>query len=275
MPDAKRKEAGKLRVLVVGTSRLMTSAWSAAIGSSSTIETVGEVTSPEEALALVPHSDVVLFCALTQVEAGVEWVRVITRAFPESRILAVGIPNLEHVILGYVEAGACAYLSDEETIDCVLESLSGAVHGQAYVAPEVAPALIARLARLRQAYVEPESLGSRLGALTPREREILELIAQNLGNRQIADRLLIEIGTVKNHVHSILDKLSMESRHQVAAHLIGRKGIWGEMELDPLVSSRPVLQETGNPAPAGKSDGHERRRDEFLLAPSPRSREDV
>jgi two-component system response regulator DegU len=197
MPDAKRKEAGKLRVLVVGTSRLMTSAWSAAIGSSSTIETVGEVTSPEEALALVPHSDVVLFCALTQVEAGVEWVRVITRAFPESRILAVGIPNLEHVILGYVEAGACAYVSDEETIDCVLESLSGAVHGQAYVAPEVAPALIARLARLRQAYVEPESLGSRLGALTPREREILELIAQNLGNRQIADRLLIEIGTVK------------------------------------------------------------------------------
>jgi len=189
--------------------------------SSKEFELAGAATNLEECLSKVPGCDVVLFCALTQVEAGVEWVRLITRAFPDCRILVVGIPHQEHVILAYIEAGACAYVPEEETIERVLESLPGVLRGEAFVAPELAPALIARLTRLRQAYVEPESLGTRLEALTPRQREILALIAHNLSNQQIADRLLIELGTVKNHVHNILDKLSMESRHQAAARLHG------------------------------------------------------
>jgi two-component system NarL family response regulator len=206
------------RVLLAGVNPLLTSMWTAAIATRPGLTLAGAATSIEETLALAPHCDVLLLSVVGQVESGVEWVRLITRTFPESRILVVGIPHQEHVILGYIEAGASAYVPEDETVEQVLESIPGVVRGEAYVAPDVAPALIGRLARLRQAYAEPETIGTRLEALTPRERQILELIARELSNRDIAETLLIEVGTVKNHVHSILEKLSVESRHQAASY---------------------------------------------------------
>jgi DNA-binding NarL/FixJ family response regulator len=212
-----RKPAETVRVLVAGTSPLLTSVWSATLASAPGFHVVGTSTTLEETLPLVPHCDVLAFCPGTQLESGVEWVRMLTQTFPESRILAVGLPHQDHIILAFIEAGACAYVPQDETVDSVLRSLAGLVRGEAFVAPEVAPALIGRLARLRQAHIDPDTIGTRLEPLTAREREILELIASQLTNRDIATRLSIEIGTVKNHVHSILEKMSLESRHQAAA----------------------------------------------------------
>ncbi len=253
-----------LRVLVAGPSPLMTSVWSTAIASSTRFSLVGNATSVEETLALAPESDVVLLSALTQVEAGVEWVRLVTRVHPESRILVVGIPHEEHVILAYVEAGASAYIPQQETVERVLEWLPRVARGEAHISPEVAPALVARLARLRQAYVEPESLGTRLEALTPREREILDLVARNLSNRQIAERVLIEVGTVKNHVHNILDKLSLESRHQVASQLHGWRVATVELVPSRLQRGGSTDSEDRDPAAAGRPPdcaAHSRARD--------------
>ncbi|HET7009327.1 MAG TPA: response regulator transcription factor [Anaerolineales bacterium] len=217
MPDP-RKESDTVRVLTAGLNPLLTSVWSAAIATRPEMVLIGATSTIEETLALVPHSDVVLLSVVGEVEAGVEWVRMITQAFPDSRVLVVGIPHQEHIILGYIEAGASAYVPEDETVERVLESLPAVMRGEAHVAPEVAPALIGRLARLRQVYAEPETIGTRLEALTPRERQILELIARDSSNRDIAENLLIEVGTVKNHVHSILEKLSMQSRHQAASY---------------------------------------------------------
>jgi two-component system NarL family response regulator len=204
---------------VLGPNPLQTSVWSTAISATPTMSLAGSFTNVDELLPTVPECDVVLLNAAQQVEQGVEWVRQITRTHPDSRIVVAGIPSHEHVILAYIEAGALAYVPQEETVERVLEALPAVLRGEAFVAPDVAPALIGRLTRLRQAYIEPETAGSRLGTLTPRERQVLELLAQCLSNREIADRLLIEIGTVKNHVHNVLDKLSMSNRRQAASYL--------------------------------------------------------
>jgi DNA-binding NarL/FixJ family response regulator len=227
-----------MRVLIAGSNAMQTSVWSAAIASRPELKGVGTTTTLEDTLPLVPHSDILLLSVAGHVEAAVEWVRTITRTFPDSRILVAGIPHQEHIILGYVEAGASAYVPEDETVQSVLESLPAAMRGEAHIASDVAPALIGRLARLRQSYAEPETLGTRLEALTPRERQILELIADNLSNRAIADALLIEVGTVKNHVHSILEKLSMESRHQAAAYFQSARQ--GEGPAEPLAGSEPA-----------------------------------
>ena len=210
---------GAVRVLVAGSNPLLTSVWSTALATGPGFHLVGTSTTLEETLPLVPHADVVMFCPGTQVESGVEWVRILAQTFPDSRILVVGIPHHEHVILGFIEAGACAYVPQDETVEGVLRALQAIVRGEAFVAPDVAPALIARLIRLRQAHLDPDTIGTRLEALTAREREILELVAAELTNRDIAYQLSIEVGTVKNHVHSILDKMSLASRHQAAAYL--------------------------------------------------------
>jgi DNA-binding NarL/FixJ family response regulator len=73
--------------------------------------------------------------------------------------------------------------------------------------------------RYAQLFLEIETGVHDSANLTPREREILDLIAQGLTNQQIADRLVIEVGTVKNHVHSILQKLDVSSREDAAAYL--------------------------------------------------------
>jgi RNA polymerase sigma factor (sigma-70 family) len=76
-----------------------------------------------------------------------------------------------------------------------------------------------RVTELAQLFGEIESGINEAIDLTPREREILELIGQGLTNQEIADRLVIEVGTVKNHVHSILQKLDVSSREAAASHL--------------------------------------------------------
>jgi DNA-binding NarL/FixJ family response regulator len=241
----------RVRVVIAGSNPLQTSVWSAAVITRPELELVGSATTLEDSLPLVPHSDIVLLSVAGHVETAVEWVRTITRNFPDSRILVAGIPHQEHIILGYIEAGASAYIPEDETVEKVLVSLPAALRGEALIAPDIAPALIGRLARLHQSYSEPETVGTRLEALTGRERQILELIARNMSNRDIADSLLIEVGTVKNHVHSILEKLSMESRHQAAAYFQGARDRGRPPASEDLSSGDPRVDPRAGGSPEG------------------------
>jgi DNA-binding NarL/FixJ family response regulator len=83
----------------------------------------------------------------------------------------------------------------------------------------MAGVLIQRLAELAQLFSDVEAIIDQPHELTPREQEILELIGEGLTNQEIANRLYIELGTVKNHVHSILQKLNVDSRRKAAAFL--------------------------------------------------------
>jgi two-component system, NarL family, nitrate/nitrite response regulator NarL len=79
--------------------------------------------------------------------------------------------------------------------------------------------MIERLSDLAQMFADVENSITDAPGLTPREIEVLELIGEGLTNQQIAERLVIEIGTVKNHVHSILEKLNVSNRGEAAAYL--------------------------------------------------------
>lgn len=91
--------------------------------------------------------------------------------------------------------------------------------GEALVSPNIAAALMSRVSELAQLFADVESGLNEAADLTPRECEILGLIGQGLTNQEIADRLVIEVGTVKNHVHSILQKLEVGNRRDAAAYL--------------------------------------------------------
>jgi DNA-binding NarL/FixJ family response regulator len=147
--------------------------------------------------------------------------RALRAALPNTTLVALAVPESEADVLGCAEAGISAYVPLEGSLQELLATVRGAVRGEARCPPQIAASLFRRLAAL-SSWERGPSPSSRVTArLTAREREVMGLIEDGLSNKQIARRLCIELPTVKNHVHSILEKLGATSRSEAAARARG------------------------------------------------------
>lgn len=209
------------RVLLVNEIRLMCNIIAAAIEDESNIEIVGNATSAEKALAIVRHGmvDVVLVSTNLPRNGALELTNAITQMAPGTKVLALGLTESRERMLRYVEAGAVGYILPDDSLENLLETIRTAKSGQARVSPEIAATMMDRNSEFAHMFAQVESSMVELAGLTAREIEVLELIAQGKTNQEIAEHPVIEVGTVKNHVHSILDKLKVSSRREVAAYL--------------------------------------------------------
>jgi two-component system NarL family response regulator len=216
-----------IRVLLVNETRLMSNVIGSVLEDEPDIEVVGGVTSLDEALLLVPESDVVLVSTHLPEDGALKLTSAIAEAHPSVKVLVLGLTESKGQVLQYVEAGADGYVLKDDSVDDLLSHIRAAQSGEALVSPNIAAVLMSRVGELAQLFADVESGLSEATDLTPREREILELIGQGLTNQEIADRLVIEVGTVKNHVHRILQKLDVGNRQDAAAYLsvVEEKGI--------------------------------------------------
>jgi DNA-binding NarL/FixJ family response regulator len=208
-----------IRVLLVNEIRLMSNVIRSVLEEEPDIEVVGGVTSLDEALALASKSDVALVSTRLPEDGALKLTTAIAEAHPSVKVLVLGLTETKGQVLQYVEAGATGYVLKDDSVDDLLSHVRAAQSGEALVSPDIAAALMSRVGELAQLFADVESGLNEAADLTPREREILELIGQGLTNQEIADRLVIEVGTVKNHVHSILQKLDVGNRRDAAAHL--------------------------------------------------------
>ncbi len=145
--------------------------------------------------------------------AFIGWMR---QAHPQCRVLIHDGPIEPELALRFLEAGAWSCLPERATSRAVIRALKAASNGETTLSPEVAGEVIRRIRQL--SFVQGADLPG-LGAiqdLTPREREILSLITRRMSNLEIARELVVEVGTVKNHVHSMLKKLGVDNRHEAA-----------------------------------------------------------
>jgi DNA-binding NarL/FixJ family response regulator len=206
-------------VLIVNTSRLICSVIATALKDEPDIHVVGVVTSVDEALNLIRTSnyDVVLASTNLPHNGAFELLRAV-KANTSIKVLVMGLSELEEVILRYIEAGAAGYVLREDSVDDLLKNIRAAHGGEALVSPEITAALMARIAQLAELRPPKEYETEEFTDITPREREVLDLIGEGLSNQEIANRLVIELGTVKNHVHSILQKLDVSSRQDAAMY---------------------------------------------------------
>ncbi len=205
-----------IRLLLVNEIRLMGNVIAAALEDESGVEVVGTVTGAQEALSRAPQCDVVLVSTRLPNDDSLTLIQTLTQAHPEIKVLALGLAETEQEILRYVEAGAAGYVLKDDSVDELLKNVRAAHQGKALASPEITAVLMSRLNELSQVFDEAVAV-PEASELTPREREVLGLIARDLSNQEIADRLFIEVGTVKNHVHSILKKLNVNSRQDAAA----------------------------------------------------------
>ncbi len=215
-----------MRVLLVDTVRLMCSVMAAVLENEPDVTIAGTATTLEEALAMASQCDVLLVNSRLPEGGALRLTQAVVGAGLPAKVLVLGLSHSEAEILPYVEAGAVGYVLNDDSVETLIRNMRAAHNDEAQVSPEIAAALITRVAELSQGFGDFRLQGlDNTAELTPREREILELIGQGLNNQEIADHLVIEVGTVKNHVHNILDKLNVTNRREAAAYAMRQWGI--------------------------------------------------
>ena len=167
--------------------------------------------------ARAARPDVVLLDATMH---GYELVAsALAREAPAARVLALTVPETEQAVVACAAAGAVGYVTRASSLDDLVAAIEGATRDEVLVSPRMAGALLRRAAA---ASTGAQSDGR--SQLTARQREIGLLLADGLSNKEIARRLCIEVTTVKNHVHQILERLQVTQRADVQAAL-ARSGV--------------------------------------------------
>jgi DNA-binding NarL/FixJ family response regulator len=133
-----------------------------------------------------------------------------------ARVIAVAVPDTDEEVVAYAEAGAAGIVGLDAPLDELVACVRSAARGELACSPRVAAILLRRVHAVACGEARP---GPAAPPLTARQQQILELIGHGLSNKEIALRLCIEVSTVKNHVHQILDKLGVQSRADAAARL--------------------------------------------------------
>jgi two-component system, NarL family, nitrate/nitrite response regulator NarL len=138
--------------------------------------------------------------------------RLFAKTIPRATIVAIAVPETEPCVLACVEAGVTAYVPRKGSIDDLFTAIRLSARGEALCSPVIAAGLMRRLAALAQST-------TNVRHLTTRELEIAEHIALGMSNRDIAGCLGVELCTVKNHVHNILEKLGANRRSDVVDYV--------------------------------------------------------
>lgn len=209
-----------IRILLAHPSRLVCDSLRTALDNVPGLYVVGCATSAEELHFLLPHGNVVLMGSELEDAAALDMLDEIRMTHPQTKVLILGVDEQPDTIIQYVEAGAAGYILQNESVEDMVQKLKAAHEEKAIISPSVAAAMMERLSHLANlempmAFVEARE--TQLNELTAREEEVLELITEGYTNQEIADRLVIECGTVKNHVHNILKKLEVSNRHEAAS----------------------------------------------------------
>jgi DNA-binding NarL/FixJ family response regulator len=209
-----------IRVFLAHEHRVMNDAIAAVLQADPEIQIVGCALDLHSALAHPKFGfcDVVLVSIKLPDNAAFQLLRTLASDYPTIKVLVTDLIQSNAAILQCVEEGAAGYVYENESVTDLVRKIRALGQDEFIVSPSVAAALIARVAELkRYAYdVEQTKVNGQWDELTPREREVLDLLAQGLSNQEIADALIIEVGTVKNHVHSIFRKLDIRERHHAA-----------------------------------------------------------
>jgi DNA-binding NarL/FixJ family response regulator len=207
----------QIRVFVVAEIRLYQEGLARVLGGERRFLVVGTAGSIDEGIArmrsLAPHPDV----ALVDLGGprGPAAAMALRDHLPTVRIIALGIDESEPDVILWAEAGVDGFVSQHGSLDDLLAIVVSVARGETLCSPRITAALLRHVGALARERQSP-----RLNTvLTSRERQIVALIDQGLCNKEIAGQLSIELPTVKNHVHHVLEKLGVHRRAEAAAAL--------------------------------------------------------
>ncbi len=183
---------------------------------------IGHAATVSEAGRQLTLCDIVLLKAEIPTDAALKAVQQIVKLNPMCKVLVFGLKKSEAAALAFIEAGCVGYLFERDSYAELVQNIRAIQTNRARISARMAACLMQRVQELRTISAQLDHVHqyrSQYEKLSKREREVLELVGQGLTNQLIANRLYVEAGTVKNHIHNILKKLQVSSRQDAAAFL--------------------------------------------------------
>ncbi len=229
MDDETSQEArtGTIRIVIADDHALVREGLRSMLEDEPGLEVVGEASNGREAIELCRRSrpDLVLMDVRMPDMDGLEATRAIKREYPSIGVLMVTMHENPDYLLEALGAGAAGYILKGASGDRLLSAINRTIEGESPLDQELAARLLRRLADERAEEAQPSPQPQRRAgppgeALTPRETEVLRLVAQGQSNPEIAQTLTISRATAKVHVERIIRKLNVSDRTQAAVYAI-------------------------------------------------------
>jgi DNA-binding NarL/FixJ family response regulator len=202
-----------IRVVVVATTLLVREGLARYLDESERFSVAGTARSGAEAVGVIRacHPDAVLLDVNAAGDVGA--LRTIVTAEPATPVVAFGMTESEEVVIACAEAGVAGYADSTTSLAELVTILVGALRKELVCSPQVAGTLLRRVGALARGQGDPPE------RLTSRETQVIALVDEGLSNKEIARRLNIELATVKNHVHNIINKVDASGRSEAAARV--------------------------------------------------------
>jgi DNA-binding NarL/FixJ family response regulator len=211
--------APKHRVVIVEDHTILREGVRALLSSNADLEIVADAADGREALRFVERlePDLVITDLSMPRMSGVDVIRSVKKLSPRTKVIALTVHKTEEYILATFKAGADGYLLKDSTYAELEMAVKHVLSGRRYVSPGISDKIVAGYLEGRAPLTE-----SAWDKLTPREREILKLIAEGFKNKEIARDLCISVKTVEKHRSNLMEKLDLHSAQALTAYAIER-----------------------------------------------------
>lgn len=210
----------KIRVLLAEDHTIVRKGLRSLLDAEADVEVVGEADNGRQAIEQVCelHPDVVLMDITMPELSGLEATRRIKTRYPQVQVLVLTMHANEQYVLEILRAGASGYLVKQSAVAEMMLAIRAVHRGDSFLSPAISRQVIDEYSRRAEA-----ALGdTQYDRLTPREREVLQLVAEGHSNREIADMLCISIKTVEAHRSHLMDKLDLHNTAELTRYAIAR-----------------------------------------------------
>lgn len=212
-----------IRIFIADDNALLLEGLESMLGDQDDFIVVGTAPNGSKAIEQIKDSlpDVALIDIGMPDKDGLEVTSSLHQDMPKVKVIILGLVDLTDEIMACIEAGATGYVLKESLFEHLVETIRSVHRNETFCSPRMAASLFSRIAELTGEV--KDRIPSDSIKLTPRELDIINLIAEGLPNKEISKQLFIETQTVKNHIHNILDKLQLHNRFETVQYARERK----------------------------------------------------
>lgn len=222
--------AERIQVVVIEDNRLVRDGLTALLEAQPDFNVVAAVEGAKMGLQHVqqakPH--VVLVDATLENDSSQRLVEDVRKVAPGTKVIVMDLLPVQQDVIEFIRAGASGFIVKDATVDDFVKTIRSVAEGANVVPASLTSTLLSHIAD--QAIIRRMPGVAEAVRMTKREREIINLIAEGLSNKEIAQRLNLATYTIKSHVHNILEKLALHSRLQIAAHAHRSSGNPSELD---------------------------------------------